>query len=164
MIEIGRYEARAVDWKLGISSQGTEQIAALFQLDDGRTVAWYGYFSELTAEKTIEQMEIMGWDGVDISNPQGLDANKVQIVVEHEEGQDGKTRARVRWVNRIGGVAVKEELKGGALIAFKQRMQGLLLSRRQGQPRPAQPRQPAQRNDYQDSDYGFTPEDDDIPF
>lgn len=149
MIQPGRYKAKAIEWKLGMTSTGKEQIGVLFQLEDGSAITWYGYFTENTTERTLESLEYMGWDGNDITNPQGLDTNEVQLVVEHETGDDGKTYAKVRWVNRIGGgLAMKEELTGGALMSFKQRMQGAILARKQ------------QKNNGSSS----KPKSDDIPF
>jgi len=133
MIEKGTYPARAVEWKLGITSQGTEHIAVLLQLEDGRQITWYGYFTEKTMERTLDSLEYMGWDGEDITNPVGLDRNTVFVVVEHKE-HDGKTYAEARWINRAGGLAVKEELAGGALHAFKERMQGAVMARKQRRP------------------------------
>lgn len=135
MIEKGTYTAKAVEWKLGVTGTGKEQIAVLFQLEDGSQITWYGYFTEKTTERTLDSLEYMGWDGVDISNPVGLDRNEVRVVIDHEVSeQDGKTYARVKWVNRMGGLAVKEELTGGALQSFKQRMQGAVMARRQNKP------------------------------
>lgn len=134
MIEKGTYTAKAIEWKLGVTSRGTEQIAVLFQLESGEQITWYGYFTEKTTERTLDALEYMGWDGVDITDPVGLDRNDVRLVIDHETGEDGKTYARVKWVNRIGGLAVKEELTGGALQNFKQRMQGAVMARRQNKP------------------------------
>lgn len=135
MIEKGTYTAKAVEWKLGVTGTGKEQIAVLFQLEDGSQITWYGYFTEKTTERTLDSLEYMGWDGVDISDPVGLDRNEVRVVIDHEVSeQDGKTYARVKWVNRMGGLAVKEELTGGALQSFKQRMQGAVMARRQNKP------------------------------
>lgn len=135
MIEKGTYTAKAVEWKLGVTGTGKEQIAVLFQLEDGSQITWYGYFTEKTTERTLDSLEYMGWDGVDISNPVGLDRNEVRVVIDHEVSeQDGKTYARVKWVNQMGGLAVKEELTGGALQSFKQRMQGAVMARRQNKP------------------------------
>jgi len=169
MIENGHYLAKAIEWKLGITSKGGEQIGVLFQLkDSGQTIVWYGYFTEKTTERTLESLEYMGWDGVDITDPKGLDKNEVQLVIEQEQNDEGKFFPRVRWVNRLGGgLAFKEELSGGALQSFKQRMAGTLMARRQGKPAPSQQRKPAPRNgappadDFGPTTYGA---DDEIPF
>lgn len=171
MIETGRHIAKAIEWKLGLTSTGKEQIGVLFQLQDGQTITWYGYFTENTVDRTLESLEYMGWDGVDIADPKGLDANEVQLVVEPETNDEGKTFPKVRWVNRIGGgLAMKEELSGGALQNFKQRMAGAVLARRQSKPasstqqrRPAPSRQSsgARDDDFGPSNYGL---DDEIPF
>jgi hypothetical protein len=158
-IQDGRYKARAIEWKLGLTSQGKEQIGVLFQLEDGQTITWYGYFTEKTTERTLDSLDHMGWDGGDISKPLvGLDANEVMLVIENEKNDDGKIYPRVRWVNRIGGgLAMKEELTGNALQNFKQRMQGEILARKQNKPaqksapKPAQVRAPS--NGYSSADY-----------
>lgn len=168
-IEDGRYTAKAIEWKLGMTSTGKEQIGVLFQLSDGRTISWYGYFTENTVDRTLESMEHMGWDGLDITAPKGLDANEVSIVVEGEASPtDGKMYPRVKWVNKVGGgLAMKEELSGGALQSFKQRMQGAVMARRQSRGAPAQTqkkrpmRQPG--DDDLPDDPGFDSRFDDCP-
>ena len=135
MIQDGRHKARAIEWKLGVTSKGSEQIGVLFQLDDGQTITWYGYFSDKTVERTLESLEHMGWDGIDIAAPVGLDKNEVSIVVEAEQGDDGNFYPRVRWVNKLGGgLAMKEELAGHALNNFRNRMKGAVLARKQNKP------------------------------
>lgn len=155
-IEDGRHTAKAIEWKLGITGTGKEQIGVLFQLQDGQTLTWYGYFTEQTVERTLESLEHMGWDGSDITNPKGLDSNEVSLVVESEASpSDGKMYPRVKWVNKIGGgLAMKEELSGGALQSFKQRMQGAVMARRQ---KRGAPQQSQQRRSMRQ------PGDDDIP-
>lgn len=171
MIEAGRYKARAIEWRLGVTGGGNEQIGVLFQLEDGQLMTWYGFFSEKTTERTLDSLETMGWDGVSITDPMGLDRNDVQLVVEHETNDEGKTFPRVRWVNRLGGLTMKEELSGAALQNFKQRMQGTIIARRQSKgapaPRPQQRQVPPQGrpSSYPDEDYGMNMEaDDDVPF
>jgi hypothetical protein len=169
MIEPGRHVAKAIEWKLGVTKGGKEQIGVLFQVADGQTIVWYGYFTDLTTERTLESLEYMGWDGVDITDPKGLDTNEVQLVIEHEPPNDqGKVFAKVQWVNRIGGgLAMKEELVGGALQNFKQRMAGAVMARRQAAGKPVNARKPAAQrsappaDDFGPSNYG---PDDEIPF
>src|SRR4051812_22051672 len=111
----GRFRARAREWDFGESSKNTEQIAVQFEITEGdekgRTLTWYGYFTDKTAERTLESMRFMGWTGDDPTHPDNLNANEVEIVVEPEEytNDKGETKiqSRIRWVNRAGGIALK---------------------------------------------------------
>lgn len=128
MIEPGFYKAKAVTWALGKASTGKEQVAVEFALYDadgveGPHLTWFGYFTDNTFESTLKALRTCGWKGADLSDLQGLDANEVQLVIEHEV-YDGKTRARVRWVNALnaGGLALKEQMDGAEAKVFAAKM------------------------------------------
>jgi hypothetical protein len=111
MLEPGNYKGRAVTWGLGETSTGKEQIAIEFMTMDtagveGPHINWFGYFSDAAFETTIKALRTCGWTGIDVSDLSGLDANEVQLIVEHEE-YEGKKRARVRWINPVGGLTLK---------------------------------------------------------
>src|ERR1700737_157979 len=111
MLPKGRYRAKAVDAQLGFSpNKGTEQVVVEFEILDeehaGERITWIGYFAENTSERTIESLRICGWKTDDVSDLRGIGDNEVQLVVEHEPYQ-GKTFARVQFVNRIGGINMK---------------------------------------------------------
>jgi len=95
------------------SEKGTPQVVINFEIldgdDVGRRIAWIGYFTDKTVQRTVESLRFCGFTGDDLAGAvvQQLD-QEVGIVVEHEE-YDGKTRARVRWVNRAGGEGLKLE-------------------------------------------------------
>lgn len=121
------YKAKAAEWSLGETSQGNPQVVVLFNiLDEGAQetrLTWYGYFTEKTTDKTIESLRICGWQGEDLTDLTGLDTNEVSLVVEDEEYTDEQsgqvsTRARVRWVNKAGGLSVKQPLTGEKAQAF----------------------------------------------
>jgi hypothetical protein len=177
MIAPGRYRARGVEAALGMTGTGKEQVAILLRVveeggeNHGAELTWYGYFTEKTAERTLESLRHLGWTGDDLTDLSGIDANEVSIVVEHEEGQDGKLRARVQWINAPGGgLAMKDRLDGAAAKAFATRMRGMAIASRDKQraqagaangPRPAaQPRPRAAAAGGGDPGFG----DDDIPF
>lgn len=116
------YRAKAKTWGLGESGTGKEQVAVEFDvLTEGaaeKNLVWYGYFTDATLERTIESLRYMGWKGDDPSDGlPGLDANEVDIVVEDEE-YEGKTYAKVQWVNRPGGLALKAPLSEEKAKAF----------------------------------------------
>jgi len=174
MIPEGHHRARAVDGALGYTQAGNEQLAVSFQLLDGelqgQRITWYGYFTEKTTERTFESLEHCGWQGDDLSDLTGIDRNEVVLVIEHETGDDGVERARVRWVNAAAGIAMKDRMEPGDAKAFAQRMRGQLVARRaaKGQApaatRQAQPRANAQPRREPPLRNSPAPESDDIPF
>lgn len=105
---------------LGESKEkGTPFIELYFSIVEGpctgESVRWTTYFTDKMAEMSIKALQTMGWAGDDMSefsdgDLHGLDANRVQIVVEMEafKGRDGteKTAPRVRWVNALGAPGV----------------------------------------------------------
>lgn len=106
----GRYRARAKEWGLGESSTGKEQVAVAFEFTDseyiGQGLTWYGYFTESALDITVRALRTMGWSGTDLLELSGLDTNEVELVVENEE-YNGRTSAKVQFVNPIGGLALK---------------------------------------------------------
>jgi hypothetical protein len=168
MLEAGRYKARGVEAALGVAKTGTEQIAVLVEVtegpDAGAQITWYGFFTEKTTERTLESLRHLGWEGDDLTELDGITANVVSIVVEHEEDQrTGEPRARVKWINGPGGLAMKDRMDPGTAKAFAQRMKGAAVASRGGAaPRPAGNGRPQQHRQTR----APAPEvgDDDIPF
>ena len=134
IIEAGTYRARAVEGALGETKTGKEQIAVRFALlDPGlpqSNITWYGYFTEKTTESTFKALRVAGWKGQDLSDLSDLagETPEVDLVVEHEEGQDGTTRARVRWVNGTGGIALGTQLAPDKAKVFAAKMRGQLAA------------------------------------
>jgi hypothetical protein len=152
ILEAGRYRAKAREWSLGKASTGTVQLGVSFDLLDrpGQQIAWYGFFTDKALATTVKAMRAMGWQGSDPSecseNGGSLDANEVSLVVEHEQDQDGQLCARVRWVNSMGGLGMKEQLQGNDLKAFGAQLRGKILAldpSRASQHAAARPQAPA---------------------
>jgi hypothetical protein len=134
LIENGRYRARAIDAVLGVADTGTKQVAVLFDLLDhpGHAIAWYGYFTEKTEERTIESLIHAGWTGDNLASLDGLGSTEVQLVVEHEQNQKGEVIARVKWVNAAGaGALVKTEMDVATRLQFAEQMRGKAIQIRQ---------------------------------
>lgn len=140
MLNQGKYPARATQWDLGFASTGSEQIAVLFEItageELGRSITWYGYFTDATYERTVESLRTMGWQGNDLATIDGLDAHEVQIVVEHEpDDKGGPPRARVKWVNKLGGsLALKTVMDDRQKQEFARKMKAKLLAMGGGKP------------------------------
>lgn len=136
MIDAGRHTARATgpeDAEFGQSPNGTDYLYVLFKLkggsQDGQSIGAYFYFSEAAQEKAIEGLRNAGctFPGGDVTNLAGLGSKDVSLVVEHEE-YEGKTKAKVKWVNKVGGVKEDQVLDQSERSALKSRMRGVLAA------------------------------------
>ena len=117
-IQAGTYKAVATSFQLGTSAnKGSPQVAVMFQVvggeHDGERVSWMGYFSETkdktgksVATRTIESLQICGWEGDDLSAITLDDLpSEVEIVVQmkpyngDKEEHQGREFPEVRFVN-----------------------------------------------------------------
>ena len=103
---LGNHEAKPQSCQFGTSAKkGTEMVSVVFQFvggpNDGKRITWSGYFTENTAKRTLDALEHCGWDGNDVANLSGFGSKNVELVLEEEEGQDGKMYPRVAWVNKL---------------------------------------------------------------
>lgn len=144
-----RYRARAIEGDYGKAGTGTEQVAILFDLENGERLTWYGFLSDKSIDRTLEALKACGVQ--DLETLAGLGSQEVEVEVEDDEW-DGKPRRRVAFVNALGSGAIrmKEKLPEGARKAFAASMKGKWLAMGGGQ-KPPEP-EPE------------TVSDDDIPF
>ena len=99
MLAEGTYTATATEHALSTSKNGNIYIQVSFEVE-GQKINWRGFFTDATKARTVQSLRFMGWQGNDIND---LDLpNEVELVIAHEE-YNGKTYARVNWVNKIGG-------------------------------------------------------------
>lgn len=177
LTEKGTYIARSIEHAFGRTSGGKHQVAVRFEITQdgpakGRRPTWYGYFTDKTRDRTFESLEAAGWDGESLADMNGLGSCDCAIVIDHEEDQEGMLRERVRWVNRIGGLALKEELSQADVLALDRSLKGDLLawksSKKNQAPRQA-PKQSAKPTSsggsggggFDEADYGV---EDEVPF
>lgn len=149
MIGEGTFKARGLEAELGTTDSGKEQVAVLLELlegdDQGKHITWYGYFTEATTDRTLEALRLLGWQGDDLSDLRGIDANEVYAVIIHDE-YDGKVRAKVNFINGNAGIALKNKMSVGDAKAFAERMKGHVLAQRQKQGQGGAAAQPAKAN------------------
>lgn len=103
---LGNHEAHPQSYQFGTSAKkGTEMVSVVFQFvggpNDGKRITWSGYFTEKTAKRTLDALEHCGWDGANVATLKGFGSKNVELVLEEEEGQDGKMYPRVAWVNKL---------------------------------------------------------------
>jgi hypothetical protein len=135
MIAPGKYLGTPVSAALGFTSSGSEQIAVLFEFLEpaGERLTWYGYFTEKTFDRTIESLRACGWMGSSLDEfgsehlPGGFN-RQVELVVTHEE-YNGKTSARIAFVNNVGGgMALKSAMDANQARAFAAKMKGRIAA------------------------------------
>lgn len=148
MIQAGSYRARAVDYQFGFAETGTEQVAVTFEIVEegeyqGSTITWFGFFTDATAERTIEALRTCGWQGDNLGDLTGIDRNEVSLVIVHEP-YNGKQIARVKWVNRpgTGRVELKRKMDAVQKAALARRLRALVVASKERAPRDAKPQAP----------------------
>lgn len=132
MIPAGNYKAVATPVEgayaqLGMSTTGNQQVLVQFEILEGpmagRRIPWWGSFTDKSWTRTMEALRYCGFksDDMYLLPEQTLD-QEVAIVVEHSEYQ-GKTNARVRWVNAPhSGVKLAKPMNPSELRNFSAMM------------------------------------------
>jgi hypothetical protein len=121
----GKYIARVIDCSITETAAGLPQPTIRFKWSEAdgtvRQYNWTGSLKDAAQEITCKALAACGFvftkdDDAGISQlvngPEGLlDATKdVEIDVQNELGNDGKTYAKIRWVNEVGGAKFKKEM------------------------------------------------------
>lgn len=147
LIQAGRHRATCFEFEFPEPASGKSQGIALgFRLSDGdvdqgRIITAWKYFSDGALPYTLEALRACGWRG---DNPAEITiadlASEVELVVQHEE-YEGKWRAKVSFINPLGGGMVKAEkrLEGQGLKSFGAAMRAKIRSLDGGQRPPAKP-------------------------
>lgn len=131
MIEAGTYYARGVGVDFGIAN-GKEQVAIQFRIEGGSEpgseLPYYGFFTDRTAERTVESLRFCGWDTDNLGDvtAEVIGRNLVKIVVEHDS-YNGKVRPKIAWVNRVGGTLVKNQMGAGQKADFARKMKAVAM-------------------------------------
>lgn len=125
LVQAGTWSARALHGNISYTKTGKEQVTVQFALLDGpdkdRQVTWTGFFTEACFERTIKSLRYTGWKGDDLSDLSTIGDADCQVTVEHQS-YEGKTYARVAWVNSVGGVT-GTPMATSAMADFARKMQ-----------------------------------------
>lgn len=129
----GKFRAKSRKAEV-MEGRSAEQIGIEFEVLEGETksqrLAYYGSFSEAALEITIKAMRTAGWLGDDVTDLSSMsrpEVPTVELVVEHETFE-GKTRAKVKWVNSGGGLAVKNPLDQAKRAGLAARMRAAVAA------------------------------------
>lgn len=126
------YRARAKEWDVGTSSTGKDQVAVVFEYADGdqkgRRITGYLFLTDKTLDRTVEALKIMsGIEVPDLADLKDLDKNEVELVVEEEEWE-GETHDRIKFVNRVGGLNMKNRLDAAGKVSLAERLRGRVVA------------------------------------
>lgn len=124
--------SKALEWALGEWDGGKPYVGVSFKIKDPldgveKFVGWRGWFSEAAADRTIESLRHLGFEGDDLTKLEGLNKNEVDLVIEDEsyvpEGEtEAKVTTRVQFINQVRGPMVKTKLEGEKLGSFAAQM------------------------------------------
>lgn len=136
MIKPGVYIGTVVGHNVGETKNFEPQVAVNFSLstDEGpQKITYFGYFTEKAAKYTIQNLITCGLKG---NHPAGdLEIGKqVELVIENE-AYEGKTRAKVRYINEIG--AAKNFVSSDVAKAKLSQFEGMVMEARQNNPKKA---------------------------
>ena len=113
-VTAGEKIARPIGARFIKSKTGTVGIEIAFRFNEGtltEQLNWVGWLSAAAIENTMDTLtNVLGFNGDDTTDANGQLTNPhalaylqdVKIVVEMEE-YEGKSRAKIKWVNRLGG-------------------------------------------------------------
>lgn len=100
--------------RFGLSEKDTKQVSAHFKIMNppagvtlGFPLSWYGYLSKDAAKRTCESLRYMGLKGDDLGAAEEQELNQIVSVKIGHNTWEGKTTARVEFVNAAGGGVVK---------------------------------------------------------
>lgn len=156
MGKITRVKARALAGTevFGFANTGTEQVGFRVEVIDGelagQSYPWYGYFTDASGARTLEQLKTAGWadddDGWRAFSEKhlpGLGTTEFELVLEEEaeldeSGNETGTSIRPTFINKLG-VAMKNQMDANQSRAFADRMRAQFGGPRapQGQRRAA---------------------------
>ena len=132
MIGQGTFKARASTMRYTTSSsKGTPGVEVVFNLTDGpdkgSNITWTGWMTDGTRVRTAESLEACGFDG---ESDATITKNEVYLVIEHEE-YEGKTRARVQWVNDMARGPGSTPMDPAKAADVKADLRGLIMAKKQ---------------------------------
>lgn len=144
LIKPGKYNAKVKDHAIGETKGGAPQAIIRFEfVADGtdRELAWYGYFTDKTVERTIKALVICGLDGASASGPLEI-GREVSITVDIDQDLSGNDRNVIRWVNALGDTGTAKSMPQSEAKAKLARFDGLVMSTK-----AAMPQQHSKRRD-----------------
>lgn len=139
----GDWKIRYVKHKFGLTKTKAEQIGVLVQILEGpgtgRTIVWYGSWTEASLPMTVEALQALGWAGKSMSTI----AEDIKPGAEamgnfgYEPNLEGEMRLRLKFINPMRAIRFAGELEGKGRQELANRVhkmidQGLHLRKEKG--------------------------------
>jgi hypothetical protein len=113
----GRYTATVESAELGQSEKGTPFLALACKNEAGDELTAYLYLSDAAVERSVKTLrEVFAFDNNFETVVQQVTGRTCSIVVEMETFE-GKERAKIKWVNTVGGSTSKPLDNAASLLA-----------------------------------------------
>lgn len=124
----GRVIAEAVQY--GNTKNGHDQIVLDLSLTElGERVSTFLVFSDASAPYSIERLRACGWQGDDLTNLAGIDANEVDVEVKYETWE-GELKMRVQILANGGRIVLQQTMNDQAKRAFAAKFRGVAAQAR----------------------------------
>jgi len=127
IIPEGTYKARRKRHDFMVSpKKGTEYISIVFRISPdqphaGDLVERQAWLTDAAMDRTLADLKLLGWDGVDIEELGPLD-NEVDIVIKHDYDDNDRPTARVAFINEVGAVFGGRLMEKGQLRKLAERV------------------------------------------
>jgi hypothetical protein len=136
LIKPGKYVAKVVEYGVPeVDGDKHPQVVVVFEFEEdgkARRLSYYGSLHPNAVEYTIDNLLVCGLKSDDLSSllgPGALDFDReVQITIEHHT-YNGKTSARIKWINPVGGAKFKN-MAPEVASARLSKLNGLVKARR----------------------------------
>lgn len=134
--ESGKYRARASDWGIGASANGTPSVMIQWEISGpeehkGKVIYQDIYLTEKSLEIATRSLRRAGWKGEDLreldNRGGGLDAHEVELDCQID-AYEGESRLKVKWVNQLGGFRTNNKPNADAFAGFAERMRTKIRS------------------------------------
>ncbi len=176
LVKPGNYLGKVVDYSITQTKKGAPQAAVKFSFkEDGvdRVLTWFSGFGDKQIKHTLKALVLCGLNTDVESMSDGLSSNaldtnkEVLLVVEHDS-YDGKTSAKIAWVNdpnhpqnangapnanKFGNIMAKSEVK--AKLGLLNLKGELAMVRQQMGVKVSAPCAQQSASDFDQQDVGF---------
>lgn len=145
-IPSGTYKGRAVadSAQYGHTKNGHEQIVIDLMVtvpmagdvEEEKRLSTFLVFSDAAAPYAVERLRACGWQGDDLTDLRGIDANEVDVTVKYEM-YNGEEKLKVDILTGGGRVVVKDQMSESQKRAFAARLKGTVKATGGGGQAPA---------------------------
>jgi hypothetical protein len=106
----------------------------------GKRLEWTGWMTEAAIDITAQALVNLGWDGKSLLKLEGLGSTNATAKIEEEEGRDGRWWPRIKFINKLRGVATESALTEKDIMGLDVLLQQSQMKKREDTEREARER------------------------